>query len=111
MEEEVTIQTADEVSSIDYRKNINDTINEQAEEMQNNMDAISEQLDIIIDNTNSSAPSPVKADLSEITDAIENIDTTIVEAQTQDILSQLNSQQKQIDDINIKLDLIISKLQ
>ena len=112
MSEEVIIQTADEVSVIDYKKNINDAIDTQAEELQNNMDTIAEQLDVIIDNTNNNtvtvADTPI--DLSEITDKIEDIDTTLVEAQTQDILVKINQQQEQIDEINEKLDLILEKL-
>lgn len=114
MAEEVIIQTADEVSVVDYKRNINDAIDSQAEEIQNNMDTIAEQLDTIIDNTNNNSvngtPIQTNVDLSEVTDLIENIDTTLVEANTQDILVQLNNQQEQIDDINQKLDLILNKL-
>ena len=114
MAEEVIIQTADEVSVVDYKRNINDAIDSQAEEIQNNMDTIAEQLDTIIDNTNNNSingtPIQTDVDLSEVTDLIENIDTTLVEANTQDILVQLNNQQEQIDDINQKLDLILNKL-
>ena len=49
-------------------------------------------------------------DLSNVTNLIEDIDTTIVEANTQDILIKLGQQQEQINDINNKLDLILSKL-
>lgn len=110
-EEEVIIQTADEVSNIDYMRKTNNIINAQTEEMQNNMDIVSEKLDVILDNT-ANVPTSVTndANLSEVTSLIEDIDTTIVESNTQDILVKMNKQQEQIDNINEKLDLILSKL-
>ena len=38
-------------------------------------------------------------DLSELTESINSIDTTVVEAQTQDILTIVNNQQTQINSI------------
>ena len=89
----------------------NNIINAQTEEMQNNMDIVSEKLDVILDNT-ANVPTSVTndANLSEVTSLIEDIDTTIVESNTQDILVKMNKQQEQIDNINEKLDLILSKL-
>lgn len=116
-QEEIIVQTADEVANIDFMRKTNDMITEQTAEIQNNMDTISEQLDIIIDNnTNTisgySDPELVQndVDLSEVTELIENIDTALVESNTQDILVKLNQQQEQINNINEKLDLILSKL-
>lgn len=117
MEEEIIVQTADDVATIDYRMKTNDMVSQQAEEMQANIDMIAEQLDVIIDNTNNTVSSVSSEyietgdiDLSEVTDLIENIDTTLVEANTQDILVKLNNQQEQINNINEKLDLILDKL-
>lgn len=111
VEEEVIIQTADEVSNIDYMRKTNNIINAQSEEIQNNMDIVSEKLDVLLDNTTTISPAGnVDVDLSEVTSLIEDLDTTIVESNTQDILSKINKQQTQIDDINDKLDLILSKL-
>ena len=115
MQEEIIVQTADEVANIDYMRNTNDIINKQTNEIQNNMDIITEQLETIIDNTNTATISDVDVssidvDLSEVTDLIDSIDTTMVEANTQDILIELNNQKKQINDINDKLDLILEKL-
>lgn len=113
VQEEIIVQTADEVAQIDYRRLTNDIITAQTDEIQNNINNISEQLDVIIDNTNSNtynAPISSDIDLSNVTDLIEDIDTTIVEANTQDILIKLGQQQEQINDINNKLDLILSKL-
>ena len=113
VQEEIIVQTADEVAQIDYRRLTNDTITAQTDEIQNNINNISEQLDVIIDNTNSNTydmPISSDIDLSNVTNLIEDIDTTIVEANTQDILIKLGQQQEQINDINNKLDLILSKL-
>lgn len=112
-QEEIIVQTADEVAQIDYKRLTNDIITAQTDEIQNNINNISEQLDVIIDNTNSNTydmPISSDIDLSNVTGLIEDIDTTIVEANTQDILIKLGQQQEQINDINNKLDLILSKL-
>ena len=107
--EEVVIQTADEVSTIDYRRNTNEMIASQSEEIQNTVETISEQLNNIVENTSTTISSD-GVDLTQVTDMIENIDTAVVEANTQDILIKVNEQQQQIDDIHTKLDLILSKL-
>ena len=79
-------------------------------------DKINKICNIIDNNTNTisgySDPELVQndVDLSEVTELIENIDTALVESNTQDILVKLNQQQEQINDINEKLDLILSKL-
>lgn len=113
VQEEIIVQTADEVAQIDYKRLTNDIITAQTDEIQNNINNISEQLDVIIDNTNSNTydmPISSDIDLSNVTNLIEDIDTTIVEANTQDILIKLGQQQEQINDINNKLDLILSKI-
>ncbi len=100
MGEEIQIQTVDEVKTIDYMKNTNDLVNTQIEQQNNNLSEVANTLDTIsntldsIDFSNTDSVS-----LSEVTESINNIDTTIVEAQTQDILSIVNSQQEQIDTI------------
>ena len=104
MAQEIEIQTNEDVKVIDYRKETNEIINDKL----NQNEEISTQLDTIqtsIDNIDSG-----NVDLSEVTDMIENIDTTIVEVQTQDILTIVNQQQEQINDINNKLDMILDKL-
>ena len=67
--------------------------NNNLSEVANTLDTISNTLDSI-DFSNTDSVS-----LSEVTESINNIDTTIFEAQTQDILSIVNSQQEQIDTI------------
>lgn len=108
-EEEIIIQTGDEVSKVDYMRTTNDMLTAHSDEIQNNIDTITEQLDIIMDNTSTS--SSVSPDIStDINTLIDNIDTSMVESNTQNILIKLDNQQQQIDDINTKLDLILSKL-
>lgn len=112
VKEEVIIQTADEISAIDYMKGTNKLIDQKNQETQDNITNISKQLDVIQDtitNINTGVPDS-NVDLSEVTTLIEDIDTSTVQAQTQDILAILNNQQSQINDINEKIDLILSKL-
>lgn len=111
MEEEVFIQTINEVNNIDYAKEANELFNSQQEEIQNNMDIISEQLNDI-QSTITTVNNDIGVDaISEVASLVENIDTTIVESQNQDILSILDNQQKQINTIEEKIDMIISKLE
>lgn len=112
VKEEVIIQTADEISAIDYMKGTNKLIDQKNQEAQDNIANISKQLDVIQDtitNINTGVPDS-NVDLSEVTTLIEDIDTSTVQAQTQDILTILNNQQSQINDINEKIDLILNKL-
>lgn len=112
VKEEVIIQTADEISAIDYMKGTNKLIDQKNQETQDNITNISKQLDVIQDtitNINTGVPDS-NVDLSEVTTLIEDIDTSTVQAQTQDILAILNNQQSQINDINEKIDLILNKL-
>ena len=100
MEEEITIQTADEVNVIDYMKNTNDIINNELQTAQDNMEIITEQLSYIQDNINGESFSnePIQ------------VDTSVVEAHTQDILLTINQQQEQINNIEEKIDLILNRL-
>ena len=111
--EEVIVQTADEVSKIDYMRVTNDMLNEHSNTIQETISNISEQLDIIESNTNNIETPISSVDLSEVVDVIEDIgqvDTTVVESNTQDILVKLNQQQEQINEINNKLNMILEKL-
>lgn len=115
MAEEIEIQTVSDVKNIDYMRNNNQMIEQALTEQSNQTDAISEALVNIqnsIDNTQS------QVDLSEVTTAIENIDTTVVEVQTQDILSivgeqqnKIDSMQESMDEINDKLNRLLNKLE
>lgn len=111
MKEEVIIQTINDVSNIDYVKETNQLMNEQQEEIQTNMDIISEQLADIQDTIINVGNDTGATNLSEVTSLINNVDTTLVESQNQDILNVLNDQQRKINTIEEKIDIIISKLE
>lgn len=114
VQEEIVIQTANEVSNIDYARETNNLIAQQQSETQSNMEVISDQLVSIKDaivNSGGSGDTTSNANLSEVTSLIENIDTTVVESQNQDILDILDNQQAQLDDIKEKINLIVSKLE
>lgn len=100
IEEEIIVQTSEEVNIIDYMKETNNIINNEIQTAQDNMNTISEQLSYIQDN---------------ITPTINNepieVDTSIMEAHTQDILLTINQQQEQINSIEEKIDLILNKLE
>lgn len=98
MAQEIQIQTVDEVKTIDYMKNTNQIINNQIEEQAQNINDLSDTLDVMNDTLSSIVVSD-NVDLSELTESINSIDTTVVEAQTQDILTIVNNQQTQINSI------------
>lgn len=113
MAEEIQIQTVDEVKNIDYMRTTNEIINNQINNQINNLEALSDTLDNV-NNTlnliNESTTETAPANLTAITESIDNIDTTVIEAQTQDILSTINTQQQQIDNIESSLDAINNKI-
>lgn len=98
MAEEIEIQTVDDVKTIDYMRETNNKINAQIEEQIGNITDISDTLDAV-HNTLQSIDISNTVDLSEVTESINNIDTTVVEAQTQDILTIVNNQQTQINNM------------
>lgn len=99
VEEEIIVQTADEVNIIDYMKDTNNVINNELQTAQENMEIITEQLSYIQDNI--TTPTSIEP---------TNIDTGVIEVHTQNILSTVNQQQEQIDNIEEKLDLILNRL-
>lgn len=111
MKEEVIIQTINDVSNIDYVKETNQLMNEQQTEIQTNMDIISEQLADIQDTIINVGNDTGATNVSEVASLINNVDTTLVESQNQDILNTLSNQQQQINTIEEKIDIIISKLE
>lgn len=111
MNTEVEIQTVDEVKKIDYMKTTNEIINNQMNEQINNLESLNDTLDNVNTTLNLMTSVPNEsADISEVVDSINNIDTTVIEAQTQDILSIINQQQSQIDDIQLTMNEINKKL-
>lgn len=109
MEEEIQMQSAEEVKNIDYMKATNEAINVQIEEQMDNINALSDTLDDINNTVNfiAETTAPTTIDVSEI---VDSIDTTIVEAQTQDILTLIDNQQRQIDNIESTVNEINEKL-
>ena len=113
MGEEIKIQTVADVKTIDYMRNNNALIEQTITEQTNQVKNISDTLTDIQDTLDNQS----QVDLSEVTELIENIDNTVVEVQTQDILTVVNNQQTEIndiksnvDEINNKLDQILDKL-
>lgn len=117
MAEEVILQTMDDVKNIDFMRTttqkIDNTIGAQADIINN----ISDNLDVITEVVTSTPSTSTNIDLSEVNEKLDTIDTSIVETQTQDILSIVNDQQEQINDIkeninsiNDKLDAILNKI-
>lgn len=118
MGEEIELQTMHDVKNIDFMKTttekIDETINTQSDVINN----ISDNLDIITEAvTSSSLSTSNDIDLTEVNEKLDTLDTDTVETHTQDILSIVNAQQTQIDNIenditsiNDKLDAILDKL-
>lgn len=112
MTEEIEVQTVGEVKNIDYMRTTTEQLNNTITQQTNNIDTISNQLDTIVGAVQNmpTASTSTNVDLSEITDLVENIDTTIIEVQTYDILNMINSQQAQIDNIENTISVIDDKL-
>lgn len=112
-EEEIIVQTIDEVANIDFAKETNNLINNQTNDLQGSIDSVSTQLENIenaILDSNIVSNDTASVDLSEVTTLIEDIDTTVVEAKTQDVLNLVFQQQEQINRIEEKLDIILDKM-
>lgn len=112
-EEEIIVQTIDEVANIDFAKETNNLINNQTNDLQGSIDSVSTQLENIenaILDSNIVSNDTASVDLSEVTTLIEDIDTTVIEAKTQDVLNLVFQQQEQINRIEEKLDIILDKM-
>lgn len=88
MAEEIIVQTANEVKEIDYRKSIIDVIEN------NQVDSIEE----------------IKSQLDDISSTLEIDNTDIISAQNEDIILMVQEQNQKINNIEAKLDAILSKL-
>lgn len=108
MEEQIEIQTHDEVQQIDNRRIINDTLNTQIQEQTNNMEIINQQLENISLAINDVQPQTVS--LEEVTNKIDELDTNMITVQNQDILETLANQQNQINSIEEKINIILQKI-
>ena len=69
-----------------------------------------ENIENAILDSNIMPNNTASVDLSEVTTLIEDIDTTVVEAKTQDVLNLVFQQQEQINRIEEKLDTILDKM-
>lgn len=119
MAEEIQIQTIDEVKNIDYMKATNEKINEQINEQINGIESLADTLDNVNSTLNLISDATINTNIpTDIIDTIDNIDTTVIEAQTQDILATMNAQQEQINNIesninelNDKINQVLEKLE
>lgn len=115
--EYIEIQDYTEVQQIDNRKEIKEMVNNQIIEQTSNIENINNHLENIssaLDNTSMTG----NIDLTEVTDKIDEIDTTIITAQTGDILLTVQEQREEIENLKKqnntleeKLDLILNKLE
>ena len=108
VKEEIEIQTLEEVQQIDHRREISDLVDNKLSETNENMSVISSQLNNItstIDNINVD-----NVNVDEITNKLDEFDTTMITTQNQDILETLNNQQTQINSIEEKINIILNKI-
>lgn len=115
--EYIEIQDYAEVQQIDNRREIKEMVNDQIIEQTSNIENINNHLENIssaLDNTSITG----NIDLTEVTDKIDEIDTTIITAQTGDILLTVQEQREEIENLKKqnntleeKLDLILNKLE
>jgi hypothetical protein len=115
--EYIEVQDYVEVQQIDNRREIQNVVNNQIVEQTNNIENINNHLESI-SNALDSTSIGGNVDLTEVTEKIDEIDTTIITAQTGDILLTVQEQQEQIEvlkeqnnTLESKLDLILSKLE
>lgn len=108
VEEIIEIQTATEVHQIDERRQMAKTINNQVAEQTNTMEVINDQLSSISTTIDNMQVGDV--DLTEVTDKLDELDTTMITTQNQDILETLANQQSQINGIEEKVNIILQKI-
>lgn len=115
--EYIEVQDYAEVQQIDNRKEIKEAVNNQINEQADNIKNINNHLESIssvLDNASLSG----NVDLTEVTEKIDEIDTTIITAQTGDILLTVQEQKEEIETLKEqnntleeKIDLILNKLE
>ena len=108
VEEIIEIQTATEVHQIDERRQMAKAINNQVAEQTNTMEVINDQLSSISTTIDNMQVGDV--DLTEVTDRLDELDTTMITTQNQDILETLANQQSQINGIEEKVNIILQKI-
>ena len=102
------IQSEAQAHTIENRR----IMQESFENIANNVNNInaSEVADCVVNQIYDTISSDNNVDLSNIEEKIDNIDTGILQAQIQDVIIQLNTQQEQINSIDDKLNTILSKI-
>ena len=104
------IQTETQVRAIEGKKMMQDSLNNILNE--NNIVDSSEIANKVVNQlSNMAIKTDTNVDISNLENKIDNIDTGIIEAQTQDILIQFNKQQEQINSIEEKLNIILKKME
>ena len=104
------IQTETQVRAIESKRMMQQSLSDIIEE--GKVIDSSEIADKVVNQlSNMAIETDTNLDISNLENKIDNMNTGIIEAQTQDILIQFNKQQEQINSIEEKLDSILSKLE
>lgn len=104
----IEVQTYAEVQQIDSRKEMANVLNNQVSTQTDAMNTINDQLESISSTIDDIQIGDL--DLTEVTDKLDEIDTTMITTQNQDIIETLNEQQSQINSIENKINTILDKL-
>lgn len=100
MQEEFSVQMANEVQNIDYRKSIQDTLQQQQDSQAKIVTQIGDKIDNIAEAINTP-----EVDLTEVTDMLNELDTNTIVAQNEDIIMLVQEQQDAINTIESKINL------
>lgn len=109
MQEIIETQTLTEVQQIDERREMANTIDTQIVEQTNNMEMINDQLVSISNTVDNISVSDV--DFTEVTDKLDEFDSTMITTQNKDILETLVDQQNQINSIEEKINTILNAIE
>lgn len=112
MVDDYQVQTAAQVSVINNRK----MIKQISKEITNNDNTnIEKKIDNLINTLNTDTSGVVSLnnnniDLSTITNKIDDLDTELIKTQNKDMLIRIKEQEKSIENLERKIDLILEKL-
>lgn len=112
MVDDYQVQTAAQVSVINNRK----MIKQISKEITNNDNTnIEKKIDNLINTLNTDTSGVVSLnnnniDLSTITNKIDDLDTELIKTQNKDMLIRIKEQEKSIENLEKKIDLILEKL-
>ena len=110
MADSFEIQTETQVRAIESKKMMQDSLSN----IINSDDIIdtSEVANKVVNQlSNMAIETDTNIDISNLETKIDNMNTGIIEAQTQDLLIQFNKQQEQINSIEEKLNMILEKME